>query len=187
MLNYEESSKIVPSSLDYASPRKMAVVVRSAVGHARSQGYEGDRGDVRDPTWPEDEPSNWIATTVGGAAARGSHCSARRRVEASTRQPDIERPSLLRRARYEMRRQCQEIIPSILLGPFVVSKSLQTLQELGITHMCATPFRDFSATVTLVSVFAFVTSRRLSLSKRGFLPTLPILNWMWKITRIRIL
>jgi hypothetical protein len=37
--------------------------------------------------------------------------------------------------RYEMRRQCQEIIPRILLGPFIVSKSLQTLQELGITHM----------------------------------------------------
>lgn len=37
--------------------------------------------------------------------------------------------------RYEMRRDCQEIIPGLLLGPFVVSKQLSRLQELGITHM----------------------------------------------------
>lgn len=37
--------------------------------------------------------------------------------------------------RYEMRRDCQEIIPGLLLGPFQVSKSLETLQSLQITHM----------------------------------------------------
>ena len=37
--------------------------------------------------------------------------------------------------RYEMRRECQEILPGLLLGPFVASKSLETLQSLGITHM----------------------------------------------------
>ncbi|KAF7314176.1 hypothetical protein MKEN_00889800 [Mycena kentingensis (nom. inval.)] len=37
--------------------------------------------------------------------------------------------------RYEMRRECQEIIPGLLLGPFVASKSLQTLQSLNITHI----------------------------------------------------
>jgi hypothetical protein len=36
---------------------------------------------------------------------------------------------------YEMRRQCQEIVPNVLLGPFLVSKSLEILKELEITHM----------------------------------------------------
>lgn len=42
----------------------------------------------------------------------------------------------LRMSRYEMRRECQEILPGLFLGPFVASKSLDTLQGLGITHMC---------------------------------------------------
>jgi len=37
--------------------------------------------------------------------------------------------------RYEMRRECQEILPGLLLGPFVVSKSLETLQQLKVTHI----------------------------------------------------
>jgi serine/threonine/tyrosine-interacting protein len=37
--------------------------------------------------------------------------------------------------RYEMRRECQEIIPGLLLGPFQVSKQLPTLQKLGVTHV----------------------------------------------------
>ncbi|KAF9488024.1 phosphatases II [Pleurotus eryngii] len=37
--------------------------------------------------------------------------------------------------RYEMRRECQEILPGLLLGPFVASKSLETLQSLGVTHI----------------------------------------------------
>ncbi|KAH9942911.1 protein-tyrosine phosphatase-like protein [Amylocystis lapponica] len=36
---------------------------------------------------------------------------------------------------YEMRRQCQEILPNLLLGPLQASKSLQTLQSLGVTHI----------------------------------------------------
>lgn len=36
-----------------------------------------------------------------------------------------------------MRRECQEIIPGFLLGPFIVSKQLEKMKELGITHMCA--------------------------------------------------
>jgi serine/threonine/tyrosine-interacting protein len=38
--------------------------------------------------------------------------------------------------RYEMRRECQEILPGLLLGPFQASKSLDILQKLSITHMC---------------------------------------------------
>jgi len=37
--------------------------------------------------------------------------------------------------RYEMRRECQEILPGLLLGPFVASKSLETLRSLNITHI----------------------------------------------------
>ncbi|KDR82613.1 hypothetical protein GALMADRAFT_238018 [Galerina marginata CBS 339.88] len=37
--------------------------------------------------------------------------------------------------RYEMRRECQEILPGLLLGPFVASKSLDTLLSLGVTHI----------------------------------------------------
>jgi len=37
--------------------------------------------------------------------------------------------------RYEMRRECQEILPGLLLGPFQASKSLETLQRLQITHI----------------------------------------------------
>ena len=39
--------------------------------------------------------------------------------------------------RYEMRRDCQEIIPGLLLGPYLVSRDLEKLRKLGITHMCA--------------------------------------------------
>jgi len=37
--------------------------------------------------------------------------------------------------RYEMRRECQEILPGLLLGPFQASKSLEVLQSLGVTHI----------------------------------------------------
>ncbi|KAG8862422.1 hypothetical protein FRB96_001492 [Tulasnella sp. 330] len=37
--------------------------------------------------------------------------------------------------RYEMRRECQEITPGLLLGPFQVSKDLDKLKALGVTHI----------------------------------------------------
>jgi len=37
--------------------------------------------------------------------------------------------------RYEMRRECQEILPGLLLGPFVASKSLETLSSLKVSHI----------------------------------------------------
>lgn len=37
--------------------------------------------------------------------------------------------------KYEMRRECQEILPGLLLGPFAASKSLETLQHLTVTHI----------------------------------------------------
>ncbi|KAF7797392.1 hypothetical protein EIP86_008587 [Pleurotus ostreatoroseus] len=36
---------------------------------------------------------------------------------------------------YEMRRQCQEILPGLLLGPLQASKSIETLKEHRITHI----------------------------------------------------
>ncbi|KAJ3561302.1 hypothetical protein NP233_g10276 [Leucocoprinus birnbaumii] len=37
--------------------------------------------------------------------------------------------------KYEMRRECQEILPGLLLGPFAASKSLETLNALHVTHI----------------------------------------------------
>jgi len=37
--------------------------------------------------------------------------------------------------KYEMRRECQEILPGLLLGPFAASKSLEILKQLGVTHI----------------------------------------------------
>jgi len=37
--------------------------------------------------------------------------------------------------RYEMRRECQEILPGLFLGPFVASKSLETLSSLKVSHI----------------------------------------------------
>lgn len=38
-----------------------------------------------------------------------------------------------------MRRQCQEILPRLYLGPLQASKSLDTLLSLGITHVYVPP------------------------------------------------
>ncbi|KAF8333496.1 protein-tyrosine phosphatase-like protein [Cantharellus anzutake] len=37
--------------------------------------------------------------------------------------------------RYEMRRECQEILPGLLLGPLTVSKQLEKLTSYGVTHI----------------------------------------------------
>ena len=37
--------------------------------------------------------------------------------------------------RYEMRRECQEILPGLILGPLQAAKSLEILRTLGITHV----------------------------------------------------
>ncbi|RUS21738.1 phosphatases II [Endogone sp. FLAS-F59071] len=37
--------------------------------------------------------------------------------------------------RYEMRREMQEILPGLFLGPYSVSKQLPLLQSVGITHV----------------------------------------------------
>jgi len=37
--------------------------------------------------------------------------------------------------KYEMRRESQQIVPGVLLGPFQVSKDKQKLRDLGITHI----------------------------------------------------
>jgi len=37
--------------------------------------------------------------------------------------------------KYEMRRECQEILPGLILGPLQAAKSLDILQRLGITHV----------------------------------------------------
>lgn len=45
--------------------------------------------------------------------------------------------------RYEMRREAQEILPGLLLGPFQPSVKLPVLHKLGITHVvCITEERE---------------------------------------------
>ncbi|KAF4617602.1 hypothetical protein D9613_005988 [Agrocybe pediades] len=61
--------------------------------------------------------------------------------------------------RYEMRRECQEILPGLLLGPFVASKSLDTLLNLGVTHMCKMIF-------TMLAVVGIRLTRLLSVCIR---------------------
>lgn len=38
-----------------------------------------------------------------------------------------------------MRREAQQIVPGVYLGPFQASTSLSNLRNLGITHMCVPP------------------------------------------------
>lgn len=37
--------------------------------------------------------------------------------------------------RYEMRREAQEIIPGVFLGPIQASTNMNRLKSMGITHM----------------------------------------------------
>jgi hypothetical protein len=71
--------------------------------------------------------------------------------------------------RYDMRHQCQEILPGLLLGPFQVSKNLASLQELGVSHMYASCLPAVARRPELLFPWtmpptesAFVTSRKLS-------------------------
>ncbi|KAJ3522126.1 hypothetical protein NMY22_g12021 [Coprinellus aureogranulatus] len=61
--------------------------------------------------------------------------------------------------RYEMRRECQEILPGLFLGPFVASKSLDTLQGLGITHIvCIRDAKEaFSVKPRFPGTFQYLT------------------------------
>ena len=45
--------------------------------------------------------------------------------------------------RYEMRREAQEILPGVFVGPFQPSYKLEILQSLGITHvLCIAEIRE---------------------------------------------
>lgn len=50
-----------------------------------------------------------------------------------------------------MRRECQEILPALLLGPFQVSKDLTKLKELGVTHMYVVSLHHLYPSKTLKS------------------------------------
>lgn len=95
---------------------------------------------------------------------------------------------------YEMRRECQEIAPGLYLGPFQVSKELNKLQALSITHMCVQSTVNFERCCVLMSVWgmnrsecASATRKRLSRSNHASRTTLPTLYWTFKILRIRTL
>lgn len=70
--------------------------------------------------------------------------------------------------RYEMRRECQEIIPGLLLGPFQASKSLEVLNSLGVTHMWS--LNPLGSTVPLINrrVSYFITRLCIRDKKEAF-------------------
>jgi len=96
--------------------------------------------------------------------------------------------------RYEMRRECQEILPGLLLGPFVASKSLETLSSLKVSHMYVISFSANRETLNLTrkNFFLFcpasvsVMRKKHSLSDRAFLNISSIWCWMLKIMKNKI-
>jgi hypothetical protein len=71
-------------------------------------------------------------------------------------------------SRYEMRRECQEILPGLLLGPFTASKSIKTLHELRITHMYSDNYTlSFDVHSNDLLEYVFATQRKHSLSSLG--------------------
>ncbi|KAG6887722.1 hypothetical protein C0995_013316 [Termitomyces sp. Mi166 len=61
--------------------------------------------------------------------------------------------------RYEMRREAQEILPGLFLGPFMASKSMETLAKLGITHIiCVRDLKEsFSVKPRFEKDFVYLT------------------------------
>lgn len=68
--------------------------------------------------------------------------------------------------RYDMRHQCQEILPGLLLGPFQVSKNLSMLKDLGISHMYASLYIIQIPHAVLSSRSPWAVSRPQSLHSR---------------------
>ena len=94
--------------------------------------------------------------------------------------------------RYEMRRDCQEIIAGLLLGPYLVSRDLEKLRKLGISHMyasiqsCYAKHRDVVLKRLMRKASACAMPRRLFLSSRAFQTTSFIWSSTYKIQKIRI-
>ena len=89
--------------------------------------------------------------------APGSHTGTGRcRVEVRTTPvyPALRRIAV--KHRYDMRHQCQEILPGLLLGPFQVSKNQGTLNELGISHMYASCSEFLHTVLSFVSLDCLV-------------------------------
>lgn len=61
-----------------------------------------------------------------------------------------------------MRRQCQEILPRLYLGPLQASKSLDTLLSLGITHVYVPPLLPRVSAVVLTQQRLLPCSRRVA-------------------------
>ena len=93
--------------------------------------------------------------------------------------------------RYEMRRECQEILPGLLLGPFVASKSQETLTSLGVTHMYVLILFSMARIRSTGSAlfdlaYVYEMSRKRSLLNLVFPIGTNTSYWMLKITRSRI-
>jgi hypothetical protein len=90
------------------------------------------------PTHQHPQPYHGRSVRAQLSRTPGSHTGTRRcRVEVRITPVHQGLRRIAVKHRYDMRHQCQEILPGLLLGPFQVSKNQGTLNELGISHMYA--------------------------------------------------
>lgn len=71
--------------------------------------------------------------TIGSGYS--SSIKALYRSTATAGWPLLDQEALADTLRYEMRREPQEIIPKLWLGPFQASTNLAKMQALGLTHV----------------------------------------------------
>ena len=62
-----------------------------------------------------------------------------------------------------MRRECQEILPGLILGPLQVAKSLDVLRALGVTHVCV-PLIPLQLAIEVTKLVKRVLARPFALS-----------------------
>lgn len=119
----------------------------------------------------------------------------------SLRPPSLSLPLSVNDDRYEMRRECQEILPGLILGPLQAAKSLNILQGLGVTHVCVpslniSPQLAIGVTNLVEHVFArplapstvcaFGTRKRPSRSNHGSRISSNTWSWISRTQRNRI-
>jgi len=63
--------------------------------------------------------------------------------------------------RYEMRRECQEILPGLILGPLQAAKSLDILRGLGVTHVYV-PRSPLQLAIEVTNLAKHVLARSLA-------------------------
>ncbi|ORZ00163.1 protein-tyrosine phosphatase-like protein [Syncephalastrum racemosum] len=79
--------------------------------------------------------------------------------------------------RYEMRREMQEIVTGLFLGPFSACKDTDKLHKLGISHILCfldqNEFRLFRSTATLANQFVFKVVEVFDSPMQNLIPLFP--------------